>query len=106
MSSVIQNKSTTMKLLELCYSTGPVQAVLTYQLFTNCTDGVLSNLSGRRSISLSMFANLTGSSCLRKAKEVLSHPFVEPTKQIQQNKMLCVGGKREITIQISVFLQT
>lgn len=71
-------KPMTIKLSKLCYFTGWIQVVLTYQLFTNCTDGVPSNLSGRRSISFSMFANLTGSSCRKNAKEVLSHPLVEP----------------------------
>lgn len=75
---------TTTKLLKPCYSAGSIQAVFTYQLFTNCTEGVLSNLSGRSSISLSMFANLTGSSCRRNAKEVLSHPLVEPIKRVQE----------------------
>lgn len=74
----------TTELLKPCSFAGSVQAIFTYQLFTNRTDGVLSNLSGRSSISLSMFANLTGSSCRKNAKEVLSHPLVEPMKQIQE----------------------
>ena len=49
-----------------------------YQPWTSRTDGVLSKLSGSKLISFMMFANLTGSSCLRKAKDVLSHAFSEP----------------------------
>lgn len=66
------------KLSKLCNFACLIQAVHTHQLLTNFTDGVLSNLSGRRSISFKMFANLTGSSCRKNAKEVLSHPLVEP----------------------------
>lgn len=52
-----------------------------HQLWTKRTDGVLSKLSGNRLISFMMLANLTGNSCLRKAKEVFSHAFSEPEEQ-------------------------
>lgn len=49
-----------------------------HQLWTKLTDEVLSRLSGSKLISFMMFASLTGSSCLRKAKDVFSHAFSEP----------------------------
>lgn len=51
-----------------------------HQLWTRRTDGVLSKLSGNKLISFMMLANLTGSSCLRKAKDVFSHAFSEPER--------------------------
>lgn len=97
-------KSMTTKLSKLCYFTGWIPVVLTYQLFTNCTDGVPSSLSGRSSISLRMFANLTGSSCRKNAKEVLSHPLVEPTNK-SKIKVLCKKYQGPATNR-SVFPQT
>lgn len=61
-----------------------------HQLWTKRTDGVLSKLSGNRLISFMMLANLTGSSCLRKAKEVFSHAFSEPEEQkFEWQKWFC-----------------
>lgn len=54
------------------------KAEAAHQLWTRRTDGVLSKLSGSRLISFMMFANLTGNSCLRKAKDVFSHAFSDP----------------------------
>lgn len=49
-----------------------------YQLCTSCTDGVEMRRSGIRLISFMMLDSRTGSSCLRKAKDVFSHAFVLP----------------------------
>ena len=50
----------------------------THQLCTICTDGVVSSLSGRRLISFMMLESLTGSSCLRKTKDVFSQALMDP----------------------------
>ena len=52
--------------------------VVTYHLCTICTEGVVSSLSGSRLISFMMFESLTGSSCLRKTKEVFSQALMDP----------------------------
>lgn len=49
-----------------------------YQLVSSLRDGVLSSLSGRKSISFMMLASRTGSSCLRKTNEVFSHALADP----------------------------
>lgn len=49
-----------------------------YQLVSSLRDGVPSSLSGRKSISFMMLANLTGSSCLRNTNEVFSQALAEP----------------------------
>jgi len=53
----------------------------TDQLCTRCTEGVLSRLSGNKSISFKIFASLTGSSCLRNVNDVFSHAFSEPEEK-------------------------
>lgn len=50
----------------------------TDQLCTRRTEGVLSRLSGNKSISFIIFASLTGSSCLRNVNDVFTHAFSEP----------------------------
>lgn len=52
--------------------------MVSYQLCTICTDGVVSSLSGNRLISFMMFDSLTGSSCLKKTKDVFSQALMEP----------------------------
>lgn len=49
-----------------------------YQLVSSFRDGVLSSLSGRKSISFMMLASRTGSSCLRKTNEVFSQALADP----------------------------
>ena len=51
---------------------------ITHQLCNLCTEGVVSSLSGRRFISFMMLDNLTGSSCLRNAKDVFSQALMDP----------------------------
>lgn len=50
----------------------------TDQLCTRRTDGVLSRLSGNKSISFMIFASRTGSSCRRNVNDVFSQAFSEP----------------------------
>lgn len=49
-----------------------------YQLVSSFRDGVPSSLSGRKSISFMMLANLTGSSCRRNTNDVFSQALAEP----------------------------
>lgn len=55
--------------------------IRTDQLCTRCTEGVLSRLSGNKSISFKIFASLTGSSCLRNVNDVFSQAFSEPEEK-------------------------
>ena len=49
-----------------------------HQLWTSCTEGVLSTRSGSRLISFMMLARRTGSSCLRKVNDVFSQALLDP----------------------------
>lgn len=50
----------------------------THQPCTVCTEGVVSSLSGSRLISFMMLDSRTGSSCLKKAKDVFSQALMDP----------------------------